>query len=501
MKKRILLLVVCILTIALSLTLFAACDDDKTSGGTENGGTENGGTENGGTENGGTGNGGTENGGTENGGEVTPPATYTVTFKADGATVGTVDFTAGAQSVTEPGVPAKQCFAGAWESYTLGNENITVNAVYTLSHSALVNVSAAEPQCNLEGNIDYYSCSGCDKFFSDAAGETEIADKSSVVISTVDCSFVDGYCKWCNSKQLYVRDGQKITFGSYPQSEVTDDALKAALNVKAGTLPTSANAQNWTSYGYYINGSASNYMWYIDVVDGADKYRGVYFISYRPFDEQKTSSSGNSHQDDHNYSTGVVYWFKFEPITWTILSENTADGTALILCDMIIDSQAYDSGTIYNSNYESSTIRRWLNRNFYNTAFDDLSKQIIKTTVVDNSVGSTGSSTNSNACPNTEDKVFLLSYSDVKNSDYGFSSIFTDTDTVRQKNPTDYAFVQGASSTTNQNVDGTCGWWLRSPHNNGNKNVRFVAADGSLERNTSVYYTSYGVVPAIQIIL
>ena len=56
---------------------------------------------------------------------------YTVTFKADGVTVGTKTFTADNKNITEPQVPAKTGYIGKWEDYTLGDSDITVNAVYT----------------------------------------------------------------------------------------------------------------------------------------------------------------------------------------------------------------------------------------------------------------------------------------------------------------------------------------------------------------------------------
>ncbi|MBE5739307.1 MAG: hypothetical protein E7349_00465 [Clostridiales bacterium] len=60
-----------------------------------------------------------------------PAVEYTVTFVADGVTVDTVTYTEGAESITEPAVPAKEHYTGAWEAYTLDG-NVTVNAVYTL---------------------------------------------------------------------------------------------------------------------------------------------------------------------------------------------------------------------------------------------------------------------------------------------------------------------------------------------------------------------------------
>ena len=62
---------------------------------------------------------------------VYTPITYTATFVADGVEVGKVQFTVETQSLTEPTVPAKVGYTGAWEAYTLEAKDITINAVYT----------------------------------------------------------------------------------------------------------------------------------------------------------------------------------------------------------------------------------------------------------------------------------------------------------------------------------------------------------------------------------
>src|SRR5574344_2885966 len=120
----------------------------------------------------------------------------------------------------------------------------------------------------------------------------------------------------CSDENPLEGGGSKtVLMGMYPQSMVTDATLLSTLNSVSGTLPTSANSQTWTDYGYYISGSVSSYMWYIDLVNGSDEYRGVYFTSYRPYSTSTISSTGNSYQDDNGYSTSNVYWFKYEPIT------------------------------------------------------------------------------------------------------------------------------------------------------------------------------------------
>lgn len=355
----------------------------------------------------------------------------------------------------------------------------------------------------------------------------------------------------------YVRDENKITFGSYPQTLVKADqgttdeekqaskALVDALNAKAGALPTSENAQSWTSYGYYNNGSVSNYMWYIDVDNAnsegkTEKYRGVYFTSYRPYYTNTESSKEYSNQDDNGYNTNTVYWFKYEPITWTILSEDTEANTALVLCDLIIDSQEYyfsrdshtadvqvaadtaaaetaaadtaagettagettagetdaTAKTVYANNYAMSTIRKWLNENFYETAFDEPQRKVILTTLVDNGSASTGYENNQYACENTEDKIFLLSYEEAQSNDYGLGMSES-----RQKTATDYARAQGLNTSTSTAYSGKGWWWLRSPHKDRSYAATGVGCGGSFvsEDYYNVYFTYRGVVPALQI--
>lgn len=64
---------------------------------------------------------------------VYTPVTYYATFVADGKTVSKVPFTVETAKLTEPAVPAKTGFNGAWKAYTLGAKNITVEAVYTFA--------------------------------------------------------------------------------------------------------------------------------------------------------------------------------------------------------------------------------------------------------------------------------------------------------------------------------------------------------------------------------
>ncbi len=297
---------------------------------------------------------------------------------------------------------------------------------------------------------------------------------------------------------LYLRTGDQITFGSYPQTQVTDTALESTLSALAARLPTSSDACAWTSYGYYVSGSVRNYMWYIDVEEGGERYRGVYFTSYRPEYGFNSGTAENSTQDENGYCTGTVYWFQYEPITWTVLSEK--NGTALLLCNMIIDSQAYDyeggskDDRSYSNDYADSTIRAWLNEVFYETAFSDLQRDMILTATVNNSAASTDFDPNEYACEDTEDKIFLLSYQEATNAAYGL-----DSNTDRQKSATDYAECQGVYTDTDGSYVGNGYWWLRSPSAYGPSAALRINSRGMSSYSALVYASSPGVVPALWI--
>ncbi len=57
---------------------------------------------------------------------------YTATFMDGTTVVKEVKFTVETESIDEPAVPSHVGYNGEWEEYTLGTEDITINAVYTL---------------------------------------------------------------------------------------------------------------------------------------------------------------------------------------------------------------------------------------------------------------------------------------------------------------------------------------------------------------------------------
>lgn len=118
---------------------------------------------------------------------------------------------------------------------------------------------------------------------------------------------------------------QKIQFGEYPQSMVTNSQLLEKLS------------------GITLDGLSS-------VTYEGERYR--------------KKDNGN--------------WYKYEPISWLVLSE--ANGKAFVISEKIIDVCAL------NEKWTDSEARKWLNTTFINSAFDVSEKECIYTTTV-NSVG------------------------------------------------------------------------------------------------------------------
>jgi uncharacterized repeat protein (TIGR02543 family) len=366
-------------------------------------------------------------------------------------------------------------------SSTMGT--VTGDGLYAVGQSVTISATA---------NTGYY-------FTGWYVGETLISTSASYTFTMPEYD-VTYYAEFSATQPII--KGGTYYFGTYPQSKVTDATLLSTLNSVSGTLPTSENSQKWTDYGYYISGSVSSYMWYIDIRDETDGYRGVYFTSYRPQNTTFPSSTSNSRQDDNGYTTSSVYWFKYEPITWRVL--DVQGSSAFLMADLVLDSQDYHyswaertigGSTVYANNYKESHIRSWLNDYFYNTAFNNEEKARILTTTVDNSAASTGDIPNNYACANTSDQVFLLSYAEATSATYGFS-----TTTARQLKPSAYAQSQGVYYNRYSH------WWQRSP--NGDYGLaynayeaRFVYYVGSADFISNVSDTYIGVVPALWISL
>lgn len=163
-------------------------------------------------------------------------------------------------------------------------------------------------------------------------------------------------------------------------------------------------------------------------------------------------------------------YYLVEPIKWIILEE-TASEYVLISAD-IIDSGRPFNDTFVNNKWDNSSIRDWLNGtneyddetgskytgtwNFYDKAFTDEEAAFLVATTNKNAAneqyGSAG-------CPDTEDKVYLLSSEEFAKY---FITPADGSDTTKTLYPmgfaSQYAIKRGATA----GKHGEASWWLRS---------------------------------------
>ena len=300
-----------------------------------------------------------------------------------------------------------------------------------------------------------------------------------MIFTSIPMTFIKKFSITADATSYKVDD--IIEFGMYPQSEVSDVSLITSLNSLAPSWIY------WTSYGYYSGdgniGSmvCGDWMRYTDVEYNGQKYRGVKFSQYRPYYTYKTSAV--TYQDDNGYDTDITYWFKFEPLEWRLL--DPVNG--LVICETIIDSQPF-SNTLYcigdgiydcfnNSekvtyanDYKTSSIREWLNKDFYNTAFTNEEKLEIGKANINND----GYYTSVNVenfdkldGDNLSDSIFLLSYNEVKKSEYQFETDSVKFDSTRTAMASDYAKIQGlyVYNDLDSAFNGNSFWSLRTPGN------------------------------------
>lgn len=204
-------------------------------------------------------------------------------------------------------------------------------------------------------------------------------------------------------------------------------------------------------------------------------------------------------------ATGV----KSDPIKWRVLSVNGND--AFLVADCNLDAQYYNDA-FEKITWETSLIRSWLNgygsssnaskvdyskENFIDKAFGAAEQNAILTTTVTNPGNAYYNTSGGNS---TKDKVFLLSYEEVTNSAYGFSSDAAKEDPAKTRANTAYV---GAGGSTDSPLVKPAGendvWWLRTPGRFSNNTI-YVGRAGSVEYPKGYWVDNrYPVCPALHL--
>ncbi|MCK9351592.1 MAG: DUF6273 domain-containing protein [Candidatus Paceibacterota bacterium] len=192
------------------------------------------------------------------------------------------------------------------------------------------------------------------------------------------------------------------------------------------------------------------------------------------------------------------------PISWRVLQNS--GGELLILSEYILDCKRYhNDDKPYHSEdaditWHDCDLRKWLNDEFYNAAFDDDEKGIIKTAFCGG---------NGEGCPDTEDKVFLLSVDEVKT----FTDATDETAARRRAVGTDFAKIKKADGYRLYVYDKSiekdyiiengkklgCSWWWTRTRGNHPSRAVFIGARSNIKRYGRVNLGGLGVRPALRI--
>lgn len=220
--------------------------------------------------------------------------------------------------------------------------------------------------------------------------------------------------------------------------------VRPVLNLKL----SADNAFLWTQ------GHSTN--WYKDIDETT--WDCIYFGHYWQND---TNKNGIADKND-----------AMEAIKWRVLSIDGDD--AFLLSDQILDYGYYDEYVDTDKNdqtatWETCTLRNWLNNDFYNVAFSSKEQSAIRTTRV---VNEDNPHFNTNGGNDTDDKLYILSYNEILNSDYGFPSYLyyprigpseEDMPAIPARSVKSTAYVKNkVVSHTNDNFYGI-NWYLRTP--------------------------------------
>ena len=191
-----------------------------------------------------------------------------------------------------------------------------------------------------------------------------------------------------------------------------------------------------------------------------------------------------AYEQDNNLSNGK------EKIDWRILA--VENGKVFLISEKILNSKPYNEVDT-DVTWETCTLRKWLNNDFFNTAFSESEKSRIITSTVVTKYGTNGGN-------DTSDKLFLLSYDEVCNPAYVFSSDGEAFDTAREAQGTDFSKSNGLYVETGSSYSGNSNWWLRTPGFDSNY-ACYVNIYGGVYGSyyDIVFNTSIGIRPALWI--
>ena len=172
--------------------------------------------------------------------------------------------------------------------------------------------------------------------------------------------------------------------------------------------------------------------------EAADNSPVIALVSNGSVSEVLGAQKNNIYFGCYNQSAKSDGGYNQDPVKWRVLSNSS--GELLLLADQNLDSRCYKrSSPPVGVTWETSDVRSFLSNEFLSNAFQEEEAAAIPIVKIHTNANPKHGTTGGN---DTEDKVFLLTYEDVVNTDYGFPSS-TDAHASRVSSNTAYANDRG----------------------------------------------------------
>lgn len=173
-----------------------------------------------------------------------------------------------------------------------------------------------------------------------------------------------------------------------------------------------------------------------------------------------------------------------EPLIWQVVKRDEDNHNIMVMTKDAIDCVKFNN-ELAHIVWMNSSIRKWLNNEFFNTAFTDEDKSKMFKGYQENKKNPSFETTESSE---TSDYVFLLSLDEVNNNL---------TEEMKKCYGTKYFIEKGGYVNTAAGFEGLCDWWLRTPGDN-DSHVTNVSNTGDVVLAGDFVNTDdFGVRPAI----
>ena len=201
-------------------------------------------------------------------------------------------------------------------AHDYGSDNICDTCGYdkTVPHTHnLTLVPAKAPTCTEKGNTAYYTCDGCDKWFEDATGASEITDKTSVILAATGHSVSDwksdntDHWKECTVVGCgVIIEGSKAahTAGEWiidtPATATTSgskhkECTVCGYTMATETIPATGGGEHTHSYGSEWKNDADNHWHECSCGDKADK--AAHDFKWVVDKEATATQKGSKHEE------------------------------------------------------------------------------------------------------------------------------------------------------------------------------------------------------------